>query len=196
VDYAPHKKLETDTQEYLHGLGFVTHESTYHTVMAAKLRQMVQNRFTPTALYVRARADRMAFHAAKMIDFEYECKTHAHKYKHDMLVEMLPLIHHISKSKLGVRCLYCYRNPFTRHEIGFWTSQVPAARGIGIPRANTTRDLWNWFEGMAGAWFPGVPIFLHEHRNGSGDPYVIFDEMTIKNLPDWKSLIDALVAKD
>ncbi len=195
-DYEPHKTLENDVADYLKQKGFIIHSSTYHDVMNENLSNLISKRFTPTTLYIRARADQMAFHMTKKIDFEWECKTHANRKYNDIAIEMLPLAHHISKSKLDVKCLYCYRNPFENCNYGFWASNIPEIRQINIPKAPQTKDLWNWFEYQANQNFPNVKIYRTEFYNGSGDPYILIDSRQLLKLLDWKILIDNLLMED
>lgn len=189
VNNPNHQKLEREVKDYLTALGFLTHEATYHATMDKGLRTIISRRFTPTALYLRARADRMAIHPSKETEFEFECKTHDTKDRHDMLVEMLPIILHRRKSELGIRCLYCYRDIYNGYDKGFWIDEMPPIRFIGIPKANTTNHLWDWFAELAALHFPGVTAAHTRHRRGSGDPYIIVDESEIQKLSHWCDLI-------
>lgn len=200
-DYKPHKKLESDVRDFLKSHNFLFYEATYHAVADKEVKDLLATRFTPTALYLRGRADRIAIHKTKPIEFEFECKTHENTRFHDCTIEMLPLIHHLSKSKLGVKCLYTYRDDIPRVyqisekeygrtsipiECGFWVDQLPVVREIRIP-PRKTNDI-DWFEQLAKNWFPGIAI-NYKDVGGTGDPFLIIDQPIIETYPHWQILI-------
>ena len=186
VDYQPHSDLETDVTEFLEGLGFAVHQSTYHSIMPKELVRIIQNRFTPTCLYVRGRADRLAIHKVEPIDFEWEAKTHANPKYGDLTIELQPLLHHISKSRLGVQCLYVFR--VNNKDGGFWVNNIPPMRCAWFPprvEYNASKDLWMK---ATKELFPGLKI-VETPVNGSGDPFVIINQSDISNIQDWRELI-------
>lgn len=193
--FEPHRRLEREVIAYLGEQGFVVHSSTYHDIMPNDLQNILRLRFTPTALYLRARADRIAIHRHVPVEFEIECKAHESTMWSDMTIEALPLLHHMSKSKLGVRCLYCYHNPNDDSHRGFWVDSIPAIRQINIPEARTTSHLWEWFTVTLQEGFKVRPRRT-EHRRGSGDPYLIIDKSVVATLPTWQSLVDATLPPD
>ena len=187
-DYIPHKKLEDDIKNYLKSRDYLIHEATYHAVGDDEVREILQTRFTPTALYLRGRADRVAIHTTFPLEFEFECKTHISRQYNDMTLEMLPLIHHLSKNRLGVNCLYAYRNPYKEDEndYGFWIAELPQIRQVWIPPLE--RNDMPWFRSLADTWFPDIEQVI-KNVGGTGDPYVIIDRSVVKNLSNWKDLI-------
>lgn len=205
-DYKPHKKLESGVRDFLKSHNFLIYEATYHAVADKEIKDLLSTRFTPTALYLRGRADRIAIHKTKSIEFEFECKTHENPSFHDCTIEMLPLIHHLSKSKLGVKCLYIYRDDIPRVyrilegpkkglcdrtsipiECGFWVDQLPSVREIRIPPHE--RNDVDWFTKLARTWFPGVEINYKPIRGGTKDPFLIIDQSIIETYPHWQILI-------
>jgi hypothetical protein len=189
-DYKPHKDLESDIRAYTAGLGFKTSEATYHTVMAAEVVKILQRRFTPPALYIRARADRVAVHGVRCVEFELEAKTHQSTRFHDMTLELLPLVFHIAKLEVGVDCLYAYRNPFLDENMGFWVSAIPPIRDITIPDRLEWKQLRGWVDGLINQFFPETKVLRKPYcGNGSGDPYLIIDRKDVLRLRDWRGLI-------
>jgi len=187
-DFVPHKTLESDVKSYLESRNYLIYEATYHAIASVETRNILSRRFTPTALYLRGRADRIAIHKEYTFEFEFECKTHLNSKYHDMTLELLPLIHHLSKSKLGVKCLYIYRHKDM--ECGFWMDELPQIRQIWIPPARwQTQQSIAWFESISNIFFDGIDIVTSAVA-GTGDPFLIIDESTVKNLVHWQSLIE------
>lgn len=190
-EYEPHKVLEERVKEYLIEKGFFVVQAPYHTTMPDSIVKLLGRRNSPSSLYLRGRADRIAIHRIKEIEFEWEAKTHYSQNKHDMTIEALPLAFHLAKAQWGVRCLYIYWNPFTDHEVGFWMHELPDMRVILIPRNRWDENHRLWFQGIFRHHFPGVPVSAPIIRSdGSLDPFAIIDESVFDTLPHWKELID------
>jgi hypothetical protein len=187
IDYLPHRSLEDRVRSYLEERGYFVYEATYHSVMPETEKRILSRRYSMTALYLRGRADRVAIHNIIPVEIEWEAKTHANPKYDDLTIELLPLVHHVSKAKLGVRCLYVFNvNGF---EAGFWAHQLPRIRQIHL----STRDeykpnLWH-FENLCREFFRGVPVYKST-VNGSGDPFVIFDKSVIRQQKHWQDFID------
>jgi len=183
-----HKKLEQDAKDFLSELGFLTDEATYHTVMNPEVKDRLSRIYTPTSLYLRGRADRIAVHKSLPLVFEWEAKTHESRSRHDMLLEALPVCHHLIKAQLGVECLYVYRNPHKNHEAGFWVKDIPAARIIMIP-SRWNADQISWFKGQFKRFFPEIEIRSVGRTAGTDDPFLIINESIVMRLPHWKDCI-------
>lgn len=189
-----HTAFESAVLKWLNENGFHSTSATYHDVMKKETVDFLHLRFTPTALYVRGRADRMVFHKKHMIDFEVECKTHINPNRDDMLIEMLPLAHHLSKVSLGVDCLYAYQDMKGR-EYGFWCSEIPKIKVIFIP-SRWNKNLLPFFQNVASKIFPEIEVVTDIHVGGSGDPFLIISRKTLDSLPDWKNLVlDKIILK-
>ncbi len=167
---------------------------TYHTRLPKLIARLLASRFDATSLYLRARADRIAIHKELPLTFEWEAKTHESKERHNISLEALPLIYHLNKAKLGVKCLYVYRDDKISpiREVGFWIHALPPIDVIMIP------DRWNkemtkWYRNIISQNLPGIHIVENVPVRGSGDPFVIIKEDYIDYLPHWKYLIDAEV---
>lgn len=193
VDYQPHKALESDVKEFLHANGFFTDEVTYHSRLPRNMVDLLSKRWSPTALYLRGRADRIAIHKTMPVEFEWECKTHGAVKYNDMAIEALPLAHHITKARLDVKCLYIYRNPFEQKEYGFWVNDIPGIRCCNIP-SRWDGEMKNFFTRVFMSSYPGVTLNYPIHSNGSGDPYLLINHDEIIKLSNWKDLIMELIA--
>jgi hypothetical protein len=189
VDYKPHEILEDDVNSYLRSKGYYIHQSTYHAIMPPDLAGLLAGRFSLTSLYFRGRADRIAVHQDLPIEFEWEAKTHHNRKYNDLTIEAYPLIHHISKSKLGVDCLYAAR--VNGRDTGFWVSEMPEIRCVFLPDRGEYRPIKGELIGYFQDYFPNKEI-IQRGVNGSGDPFVIVDEMKLEELVDWRLLIDRL----
>lgn len=190
--FGPHRELESEVKEFLHSKGFLTGDLTYHTKLPRKISRVLQRRYGPTALYLRGRADRLAIHKFRSIEFEWEIKTHDNENKHDCLLEALPLIHHLSKAKLDVKCLYIFKNPYMGYECAFWVSDMPSMRVSWIPSNGWSEMQKDWFRGHLKEWF-SIDLVEKPIYRGSRDPFVIIDESEIKKLPHWQTVINDLI---
>ena len=183
-----HTELEAEVTEYLIDEGFLVAQAPYHTTMDDKMVKALQNLYTPTSMYVRSRADRIAVRERPPLVFEWEAKTHASSYRHDCTIELYPVIAHILKARLDVRCLYIYRDPWKGYDFGFWIRELPEVRAIMIP--DRWDDAWtSWYMSYCKRFFPKTPIRTGMRTRGSGDPFLIIDESIIKELPHWKEQI-------
>lgn len=193
-DYKPHNDLEADVKAYAASLGFKTSEATYHTVMPPDVVKILQYRFTPAALYIRSRADRLAINHLKPIEFEWEAKTHKSATLHDMTIELLPIVFHLAKLRVGIDCLYCYRNPYNKANKGFWISEMPSIRVIMFPQRREWLPLKDWIKSLVDQFLGGMKIVpITWNRFGSGDPFIIIDHKTVENLDSWQELIQCKV---
>lgn len=186
VDYEPHAILESGAAKYLQDLGFYIHESTYHSIMPQILKDILTRRFSFTSLYIRGRADRLAIHSNLPIEFEWEAKTHNNIKYNDLTLEALPLIHHISKSKLGVECLYIAR--VHNHEFGFWIDKMPPIRNIFLPPRSIYDPIRDKLKIIFKDYFPNKEIY-EWRTGGTNDPFIIIDSEEINKLPDWRELV-------
>lgn len=190
-----HASLEDDVTAVLTANGFATTRATYHDVMPPEITRRLQQITQPTALYIRHRADRIAVHNYLDLVFEWEAKTHVNQRYHDMTIEVLPLIHHLAKVQIDVRCLYVYRNPYRQHNVGFWVHDLHAIpiRCAMIP--GRWRGTWfrGWITKLIEQWFPAVPIVETRGNAGSGDPFIIIDKQVVSGLVPWERLIRSVV---
>ncbi len=186
-DNKEHSRLELDVSNFLESNGFYVTSATYHDVFDSHIAKRLAEIYTPTGLYVRGRADRLAIHKYKNIVFEWEAKTHTSARLHDMTIEALPLCHHIAKSRLGVECIYIYRDSYIDLERAFAVTNLPAIREVLIPN-RWSIDKIEWFESMFNIFIESRTRRINSSR-GSGDPFAIISKKTVQLLPGWKDLI-------
>lgn len=195
-DDLDHANLEKDVTTCFETYGFLVSQATYHSVMPNSIVKILQNLWTPTALYLRGRADRVAVRRNPPCAIQWEAKTHKSRKWHDMTIEVLPLCAHLALLSMGIKCLYAYRDKWARHNAGFWTYDMPDPRVIMIPLRWQTQDRnENWVSYCTGQikhFFPNVPTRTIANNRGSGDPFAIIDESTVKSMPHWHTLIDQL----
>lgn len=191
-----HEELTADVWEFLRENGFLCYSAAYHDVAPPQIQEILKLRNSPTGLYIRTRADRLAIHKTVPIEFEWEAKTHVSRARNDMCLEALPLLHHKRKADLGVECLYVYRNTNPGHEseCGFWVSNIPEIRCIMIP------DRWSkkragWFQSIFASYFPDAEVISGISAAGSGDPFVVVGEETTHTLVHWRNLIKEITLK-
>lgn len=188
VDYAPHANLEKRVLAYLGSRDYVSYAAPYHDSFPPEITRILQYRFSLTALHLRGRADRIAVHAHKKIEFEWEAKTHESKKYGDLTLEALPLTHHRYKALLGVRCLYVF--DVNGREGGFWVHKLPPIRVLMY----TDRVEWAPFKTLLIPRMESAlsPLQVRDgvRPMGSGDPFVVIDESVISSLPHWSELID------
>jgi len=186
-----HEKFERRVIEKLRAIGFSVSSATYHDVLERDVSEALARNYSPTALYIRTRADRIA--VRHDLSFELECKTHENARYEDMTLEILPVIHHINKVDLGVDCLYAYWNPFTAMYRGFWVSDMPRVRDIRIPSNTRYDDDAVGVVKQAESIFDEARVYTNAGRgDGSNDPYIIIDKSDVQNMRRLKDIFDSI----
>lgn len=186
--HAKHDSFEQEVRAYFDKNGFLTDEATYHAVMRVEVKQILSNLYDPTSLYIRGRADRVAVHPGNRVCCEWEAKTHNPGPRHDMVIELLPFLHHISKADLGVRCLYAYRDAEMGINAGFWTDDIPQVRTVYFtPRFDDA--IRKLCERVIEKYMPSVEVYSISSTRGSNDPFLVIGYQTVIELPHWKDLI-------
>lgn len=185
-DDPSHARAQAAVDRWLEHAGFRLTSATYHETWPDDMIEIVKGRYSLTALYLRARADRVAIHRQWPVEFEYEIKTFPTDPKMNLAIEALPLLHAVRRAELGVRTLYACLND-AGEECGFWCDDVPPVWKTHIP-ANAKPcpdcyvDVLSWF---------GEPELLPRVR-GSGDPYVLIRRADALRLPSWRAQVAGL----
>ena len=209
-----HDKREGQVSDYLKENGFaVLPPTTYHEqIKEPQLKKLLGFRFTPTAQYIRAKADQMAIHLQTTATFLYEVKANYKPQKNPefpLQIEMMPLVYHRLMIPVGIRCLIVVFEEIpgdSANAFGFWVDELPAPAKIVIParwrqQKRQHGDKHEWYKRIATLAFPD--IYINEHPasyelggeiipwrwNGSGDPYVILAKKDIDGMCDWRELI-------
>lgn len=180
-----HQRIQDEVDRFLVDQGFAITSCTYHDAWPKEMVDIIKKRWSPTALYLRGRADRVAIHRSLPVEFEYEIKS-GQPSSRDMLVEALPLLHHIAKARLGVLCLYAYLAP-DDSDRGFWCHSVPPIRDVFLPRGCRGDDLSAMYVKILTDGF-GKCRRLGVTR-GSDDPFCVIDAKSVSILPGWRTLI-------
>lgn len=185
VDNENHARLEVEVTEFLRGHGFLIDAATYHDKMRPDLVERLRFVDTPTALYVRGRADRVAVHSTLPVCFEFECKTksYARRDKPDVFIEALPLAHHVLKAVLGARVLYVYRDDYMPLSFGIWAELIPeivdevriTPRAVAAGVAPFLKVL---FGDKCQPWTYG--------NGGSGDAYIVIGRDRVLEASDFR----------
>lgn len=181
VDFAAHTALELEFDEYLRSMGFLTFAAPYHETMPPEIQRRLQFRDSYTSLYLRARADRVAIHENLPLEFEWEVKTHDNSRYSDLCIELLPLLHHIQKASLGVRCLYVFRIPHTNTDGCFWVHRRPPVRDAWIT-SRGGKFLAKWTAEL----IPEANQIHRDPRGGTKDPFVVIDKAEVSKQRNWR----------
>lgn len=184
-----HARIELEVSTYLKQKGYSVHSQTYHDIFPEVIVKALIDRWSAAALYIRARADRLAIHPIIDSQFEFEAKSGGGP---DLCLEVSPLLDHIGKWRnSGIDCLYAFESGAASG--GFWASSPPSIRVIMQPRCTRydTKALDRLRQKCA-AYFPTVNYRIIEKSNGSGDPFCVIDKLNAVNLSSWRVLIDSV----
>lgn len=189
-----HNQFEQKIADWLDGQGFSTFQVPYHEYMDEMTSRVLASRWSPTALYLRGRADRVAIHRSLPVEFEWEAKTHENAKYQDITLEVLPLIYHRIKAEMGVKCLYVCLDRHLQRQNGFWVHELPFIRTVYLPSRNRDISLTEYYKAIIESHFPSR---LKETgpTGGSGDPYAVISAQVARNLPHWQSLVEKLLAE-
>lgn len=192
-DIISHKTLEKDVCDYLQSENFHCTEITYHSVMPKDIVKRLSGLFTPTSLCIRGRSDRIAIHKTEDKCFLWEAKTHSGgSAPHNMAIEALPLCHYRLASKLGVKCVYIYRDASIEIEGAFLADYSIPVDKIIIPTRRLTEEGAKFYKETFEQEFPGVKQIPLDFCGGSGDPFIIIEKKNLSFLQDYKTLIKNL----
>lgn len=190
TDHRAHVELEQEVIEYLKECNFYVESATYHETMLPEVVQILQCRFSSTALYLRSRADRCAIHKNLPIEFEWEVKTHVSNQWKDLTLEALPLFINADRQKtFSVQCLYIFQVNAVKG--AFWAWPLPKIRELRFP----PRQEWQIHRQslLRLARYYGIQKIIEKPVSGSGDPFVVIDKSVIATMPHWKKVIDQLL---
>lgn len=198
-DHAPHEQLVCDVEEWLAEQSFGTRSLAYHDVFGdnSAAAKRIGEMWDPTAIVMRHRSDRTAFHWKLPLAFWWEAKTKGRKPPRDetIYVDLCTLIAVHHKDPL-LRTLFIHRNQHSGHEVGFWAHDVPGM----VSLVKISRDKWGqgeiarWYERQARYIF-GSGIIIRDHTGGgTHDPFIAIPHDTVMGLEHWKTLIHEAVA--
>ena len=185
-----HAALEAEIIFVAEGYGWLVGAATYHAVMPDPVKLALSRCYDHSALYVRGRADRVAVKGPRCILFE--AKTNIGKWQRAS-IEALPLVHYL---RVGVPCLYIYRDMKDSYEAAFWTTDMPTIDVVMIPRVWSSAMVMFFTAQFRSVW-PDVEITLIPPTNGSGDPFVCItrEALTAKGV-EWRAIFAGPAAKE
>lgn len=179
-----HDQLEGELVPILAAAGYSTITNTYHNVLTPEEVDQLRRVYTPTALLVRTRADRLALHPGKKDCFFLEVKSPPATKK--LHLEALPVLSHVHEHLMfGAECMYVYRGPMSGGRIvgEYIEDLLPQVTTLTLtPRA---KNLPNCFDNLP----PHISIVRREKVFGSGDP---FFSIPAEYVGRWKPLSQLL----
>lgn len=186
TDDPNHRQLESEVAEFLAAAGFLLPPaSTYHSIWPDDMVDLMQNRWSPTSLMLRGKADRVAVHAHLDVSFQWECKTSRGKR---FSTEALPLSAHMAVTGLGTVCVYFCRHLKWDVDRAFVVSPESIAKFSCFmePIGNRCTVPSKTIRGHLGMQVPIVPT----ESKGSKDPFVLMERNEYECLPLWSEIVD------
>lgn len=180
-----HERLLGRVDGWLTENGFLLSSTTYHDAWPASMIDLIKNRWSATALYLRGRADRLAVHRELPLEFEYEAKA-CRPTRPNLAIEALPLMHSLDRAKRHVRILYACTDQ-KGADRGFWCHKPPSFSRMFLPE-NAYRNRARYYGGLLAAEF-GKPKTIAPVREGSGDPFILVREADLLRLASWQKLV-------
>jgi len=194
-----HGALEDDVIVYLAQKRLVwMKRHTYHAEYPGSHERVWSKSFTdrlktcncPFAQRIRGSPDICVLHPKLDIGFYCEAKTHLEQSMHDMTLEALPLCFNARESKVGIKCLYTYRDPQRGYDNGFWADDLPKIRSVKIPRVPKNENLFDFIKELSMKFLCCERVDWVKPSQGSNDAFAIIDENLVRVLPNWRERID------
>lgn len=175
----------------LERLGYpIVQKFGYHSFFPEEAHEAIASINTPTSLYIRTMADRVAVNNSSVIQVEIKELRDA-EYP-NIAIEALPaLIHRHLWWTFGIDCLYA----FTLHNgiKASWVQNLPVFKIILPTRFKNTKGV-NWSQ-LFKQFFPNVP---HEEKptKGSGDPFGLISPNDLSTMPMLEQILRSPNAKN
>jgi hypothetical protein len=187
---AMHDQFYEFVRSYLNDNGYEAVSSTYHEHWGTMAQRLIKDKYDPTSLYVRFRADNVAISHDSKRTFQWDAKTNQSPQYENMSLELLPLIiHKVIWEQLAVDTLYCYYDFTRKKHSGFWMHNFPLISRIIVPSDRQKSPHSEWLKALIEKQFPNIPMTFSYSVKGSGTPFVLIPAETVKHLPDWKDLV-------
>jgi len=186
-----HRDAEERIRQDLEGMGFYCPALPYHAALSTDQAAVLRTRYSPTALYLRNRSDRMAIHKLLPVEFEWEVKTRESTRYDNLSLEALQLAQHVVMGQLDVRCLYIYSDPFSDFECGFWTTALPPISCVQIPLPRWGQVTSDWYKAKLATAFPSTRILATDRSAGSNTPFALINHADLIALPHWRTLVQS-----
>ena len=164
--------------EELKRLGYpIIQEFGYHSFFPQEAREAIASVNTPTALYIRTMADRVAINSSSVLQVEVK-ELRGAEYA-NIAIEALPaLIHRNLWWAFGIDCLYTFA--LNNGIKASWVQDLPIFKIIIPSRFKNSQEI-NWPK-LFKQFFPDVP---HEEKptKGSGDPFGLISPHDLSTMP-------------
>ncbi len=185
-----HEDLQGRVVAFARAAGWSPVAMTYHNVQNGDVLRFASD---PTGLYVRTIPDLVLSNGSEAL--MVEVKTHASTRYSDATIELVPLVTSITLWRImGVRTLYVYEDPNAGISAAWWAHEVFGRLPVRAIYVGTQRPEWDRLDGQISLWqlsgvIPqGVPVVRIQPK-GSGDPFVVIPEATLRTLPPWEEVL-------
>lgn len=145
---------------------YIVQSFGYHSYFSQEARDFISKINSPTAIYIRTLADRVAIRPTPASVLQVEIKDHRNAQYDNIAIEGFPmLIHRVLWWQFGISCLYAFA---LDDEIrACWTQDLSLFKII-IPRRLRAMETTYWLPKFQ-QFFPYTPI-ERKGTGGSGDP--------------------------
>jgi hypothetical protein len=191
-----HVELVSDVQAWLEDKRFFVTSLAYHDRMGedSEEAKRLGAMWDPTAIVVRHRPDRIAFHSKLELAFWGEAKTKSERFttRQDVNIDLCTIIATWTPDP-EQRVLFVHRNQHIGWDIGIWVADIPPlCSEVRIDRRKWgSGRIADWYEGQARRIF-GTGVRIEPHTGGgSGDPYVVIPAANATQQPHWKDAVTA-----
>jgi hypothetical protein len=181
--------------------------SAYHDILPAEEKLRMAKDYSMAGLAVRLRADRRLWHPSGAGFIPVDAKTSP--WHLQFPVEALQIGFHVSDHD---QCLLVMRSHgkrnmdrgliVTSENVAQYISEIRIPTGFprfgkvcerrkfaGLEGYPNVPDDVDFYSSAFAKMFPGIPIHVVSHSNGSGDPFAVFDTVSFESLPHWQDVI-------
>jgi hypothetical protein len=186
------RKLEQSGCQVLKAVTYHAACSCGAPILPLSQKEILRADRSPTSVALRTTSDRVAIDPlGEAFTVEFKSGDGRHR---NAAIEMLPFAKHILEASLGIRCMYIYRDLYNK-DIGirsFFCDGAPTPTRVVIPRQHLTDDQVARYGANAKLIWGDIDVVELDRVAGSGDPFVIFTDLQLKNLPRPSQLIASL----
>ncbi|MFZ8812968.1 MAG: hypothetical protein ACO2OU_03725 [Thermus aquaticus] len=185
-----HEDLQRRVVAFARTAGWSSVVMTYHNAQNGDVLRFASD---STGLYVRTIPDLVLSNGKEAL--MVEVKSHTSTRYSDATIELVPLITAKTLWQLmGVRTLYVYEDPNAGISAAWWAHEVFDRLPVKAIYVGTQRPEWDRLDSQIFLWqFSGViprdvPV-VRIQPQGSGDPFVVIPEATLRTLLPWEETL-------